>query len=613
MSYTALYRKYRPSTFNEVAGQKHIVTTLTNALAQNRLAHAYLFSGPSGNGKTSIAKLFAKAINCESDTEIICDKCHNCISTKNGSHPDIIEIDAASNNGVEEIRSLIEKVKYAPLNGKYKVYIIDEVHMLSLGAFNALLKTLEEPPAHIVFILATTEPHKIIPTIISRCQRYDFTRVKEEDIFNNIVSILKQENITYEDDAIKLISTLADGGVRESLSILEQSIAYSGNELKVDDIRRIYGIVTKEEKLQLINLMLEKDMESTLNMLNEISDQGNNLERLNIDLINMLKESVIYGFAPTADLLVNLSETEVKSILDVVSTSQLLEMIDILMEIDSAKKSISDLHAYLELGLIKIINIISLSNLSITNNVNTDSHQNERVQAKTEQKPIINEVKTETIKEEINVETVKEVEPLIEKIVVEEKPNVVKVEEEKVVEEEKEPIEVKPVTINDEIKIDTELLLSLLTHANKDKRIEIESSWPTLQSHGGDVKFAKYVAQLKDSKLIAVGDNYALISVDNNMFANNINSLENQALLSEFILKRINQELRIFAITHENTPKLINDFRVRMANNTLPSKVEVKIIKNEKEVVKIETLEDKATNLFGEGGFIIEEWFNDLS
>ena len=190
MSYTALYRKYRPSTFEEVVGQKHIVRTLNNALNRNRLAHAYLFSGPSGNGKTSIAKLFAKAINCTSETEVICDQCENCLNTKANTHPDIIEIDAASNNGVDEIRSLIEKVKYAPLTGKYKVYIIDEVHMLSIGAFNALLKTLEEPPGHVIFILATTEPHKVIPTIISRTQRYDFTRVSEEDIQYNIERVL---------------------------------------------------------------------------------------------------------------------------------------------------------------------------------------------------------------------------------------------------------------------------------------------------------------------------------------------------------------------------------------------------------------------------------------
>lgn len=619
MSYTALYRKYRPSTFEEVAGQRHIVTTLTNALSQNRLAHAYLFSGPSGNGKTSIAKLFAKAINCESDTDVICDQCQNCISTKEGSHPDIIEIDAASNNGVDEIRSLIEKVKYAPLNGKYKVYIIDEVHMLSLGAFNALLKTLEEPPAHVVFILATTEPHKIIPTIISRCQRYDFTRVKEEDIFNNMINILQAENITYEDSAIELIATLADGGVRESLSILEQSIAYSIDELKVEDIRRIYGIVTKEEKLELLDLIIKQDMESTLNNLNAISDQGNNLERLNLDLIKILKECVIYGYSNAETLLTIVDKDEAKHILEAVNPSKILSMIDILMEIDSYKKSISDLHAYLELGFIKLINLVNQGEKAVTVVEESPVNSQPKVinSGKVTPKEVINNnisvsnqqtVDNPVIKSPNMAETIKTEVPsnTVEKVL---KPKVEQAgKEEPIVDQApKVSVPIKPITITQDVVIDTELLLSLLTFANKEKRLNLENKWSLLEQHSGDVKFAKFVNQLKDSKLIAVGENYALISVSNNMFANNINGLENQAQLSHYVKQRIQEELRVYAITHDDVPKLINDFRKRSMSKTLPTEVKVEIIQMELNEEKIVTLEDQATEIFGENGFIIEE------
>lgn len=219
MSYKALYRTYRPQTFEDVAGQSHVTITLQNAIKENRIAHAYLFAGPRGTGKTTIAKIFAKAINCMGENPP-CNECSNCKEITLGDHPDVIEIDAASNNGVNEVRELIDKVKYAPINAKYKVYIIDEVHMMTPEAFNALLKTLEEPPAHIVFILATTEPHKILPTIISRCQRFDFQRVDENDIITRLKYVLEEEKVDYEEEALAIISKLADGGMRDALSIL---------------------------------------------------------------------------------------------------------------------------------------------------------------------------------------------------------------------------------------------------------------------------------------------------------------------------------------------------------------------------------------------------------
>ena len=226
MAYQALYRKYRPSNFDEVVGQTHIIQTLKNAIVQNRIAHAYLFCGPRGTGKTSIAKIFAKTLNCTNSQDAPCGICENCKMAANGSHPDIIEIDAASNNGVDEVRNLIDKVKYAPMQGKYKIYIIDEVHMMTSGAFNALLKTIEEPPAHVIFIFATTEPNKVLPTIISRCQRFDFNKVSVNDIKYRLSVVCKNEGIEIDQDGLTLIAQLADGGMRDALSILDQCVAY---------------------------------------------------------------------------------------------------------------------------------------------------------------------------------------------------------------------------------------------------------------------------------------------------------------------------------------------------------------------------------------------------
>lgn len=252
MSYKALYRTYRPSSFEEVVGQQHIVTTLKNAVKQNKIAHAYLFCGPRGTGKTTIAKLLAKAVNCEDQQNAPCNQCRSCLAIQQGNHPDIVEIDAASNNGVDEVRELIEKVKYAPLEGRYKVYIIDEVHMMSSGAFNALLKTLEEPPSHVIFILATTEPQKVLPTIISRCQRYDFSKVGQNEIITRVRCVLEQEHIECEDEALRLVAQLADGGMRDALSIMDQCIAYAQNHITAAHVNEIYGITTVSEKIEML-------------------------------------------------------------------------------------------------------------------------------------------------------------------------------------------------------------------------------------------------------------------------------------------------------------------------------------------------------------------------
>ncbi|MBQ5444719.1 MAG: DNA polymerase III subunit gamma/tau, partial [Erysipelotrichaceae bacterium] len=244
MAYQVLYRTYRPAKFSEVVGQEYIIKTLVNAIRNKKIAHAYLFAGPRGTGKTTIAKLFAKAINCDHFQGESCDNCPNCRAYLEGNHPDIIELDAASNNGVENVREIIEQVPYAPLLGKYKVYIIDEVHMLSASAFNALLKTLEEPPAHVIFILATTDPQKVIPTVLSRCQRYNFSKISTYEIKKRTCEILKAENIPYEEKAVEEIARMAEGGMRDALSILEQCLAYSPDSLKLEDVEQIFGLTS---------------------------------------------------------------------------------------------------------------------------------------------------------------------------------------------------------------------------------------------------------------------------------------------------------------------------------------------------------------------------------
>lgn len=522
--YQSLYRKYRPSSFDEVMGQKVIVQTLKNSIKNNRISHAYLFTGPRGTGKTSIAKILAKTINCSNLNNLLpCNECSSCIQINNKQSIDIMEIDAASNNGVDEIREINNKVNLVPSVGKYKVYIIDEVHMLTTGAFNALLKTLEEPPAHIIFILATTEPHKIPATILSRCQRFDFKKLNKEEIAERIKQIIKLENISIKEEAINEIANLSDGGMRDALSMLDQAIAYAENEITIEDIHEINGTITKFEIASLVEKIVNNEINEIFKIIDNFDLKGKDFVKLTEEMISFFRDLLLNMVVPNYFENSNYDIEMYDNICKNLNKNKLLTYIEEFNNTILSMKNSNNPKIIFELLIIKITDIKQSSNQNVKEEHNNVSNQN------------INQENTKKIeeKQEIPLET--------------KQKSIVTNDTEKVIEE------IKKIRVN-----------NALCNLNKNEALEIKNKISSLMPLMMNDKYSEIYSIILDGKLAAFGNNILIFVYDSIRSTLEFNLKIKE--VDELVRKNINESYKTIAIDNDNWNVVKKDY-VKNKNN----------------------------------------------
>lgn len=579
MAYQALYRKYRPTNFDEVVGQTHIIQTLKNAIVQNRIAHAYLFCGPRGTGKTSIAKIFAKTLNCTNSQDAPCGVCENCKMAANGSHPDIIEIDAASNNGVDEVRNLIDKVKYAPMQGKFKIYIIDEVHMMTSGAFNALLKTIEEPPAHVIFIFATTEPNKVLPTIISRCQRFDFNKVSMHDIKYRLSVVCKNEGIEIDENGLTLIAQLADGGMRDALSILDQCVAYCSSHIDVNDIRKIYGVVTSEDIGKLFYSVYKKDVDSFVKDIQKYSDMGMDIKRLTADFIHMLKDSLILDYSENSTLVSDMNKDMIRKFFKLAPVNFRIKCMEELMDTYNKYTYASNALDYLEASLLKIS---SYSYESKTHIIDSDHNDFKEVE------------------EEENYETsyddTSDNSDIIEKNT-QKDDNKGALEKSEISDVSRETLKQSENT-NNKIILNDEFVIQLLVGATKMERSIDTNKFNNIGQFISSLEFGKYAATLRNSSIMASGSNYIVVCVSSEIFAKQINEFELNYGYEDFMEVLLGKAKKVFALDKTQQSRVLDEFKERMISGNLPEPYQVRLKRKDAESENNMSIEDHMKSLF---------------
>lgn len=531
--YQALYRKYRPSNFDEVVGQKVIVKTLKNAIKYDRLSHAYLFCGPRGTGKTSIAKILAKTINCTNLQDYLpCNECENCLQYNNKQSVDIIEIDAASNNGVDEIRELRDKVGLVPSFGKYKIYIIDEVHMLTTSAFNALLKTLEEPPKHVIFILATTEPFKIPITILSRCQRFDFKKISVDDIVSRLRAIADAENIKIKDEILKEIAILSDGGMRDSINLLDQVNAYVGGEKEVayEDVHDVNGTLKPEELYDFICKIKNNDLKDALLLSDSYNDIGKNMTKVLEELISFFRNILIAKVVPDY-LNDNIYFDFYKKIASSYTVEQINDIMKLMnnslydMRISNNPKVLFDL-LVLNIAEISKEKTVPIEQEKVEQKIN---YNNENV----EQKINYNYNKEENAKEN----SISNVQNRAQKKIV------VKIDDENT----KKWEEKKNIRIGNTLACYNRLLLT-----------EVREKLPEVRNYILDINYNFVASLVVDGTLKAAGGDYLVFVYNNvhdaNLFNDNIDKIE---LLFEILY---NKKYKVIATSIDEWEKIRDDF-----------------------------------------------------
>ena len=545
MSYLALYRKYRPQTFEEVVGQQYVTKILKNTIDRNMTSHAYLFSGPRGTGKTTIAKLIAKLLNCESPiNDIPCEKCPSCIAFNEKNHPDIIEMDAASNNGVDEIREIRDKVTLMPSISKYKVYIIDEVHMLSIGAFNALLKTLEEPPQHVIFILATTELYKVPATIISRCQCFNFEKISEEDIVKKLKYIVEKENIKVEEEVLNLIAKYSDGGLRDAINLLDKLTCCSTN-ITIDDFYEIKGIVKEEELFDIVSALVNGNTKEALEKLDYLGKKGKNLILFATELIEYLKNMLISNNTYGLD------------------KDKIFEMIDILNDTVNNMKNSCYQKVLLEVAFLKVENL--LKNIEIVDN-EEKAVKKEKLQEKPKEKQ----------KEDIN-------------------NNVEKENEIEANKSNEQIFEINKIRINNALAL-----------ANKNLLEDLKICWVNLSDYLYNKEFGSVVSFLIDGNVRVVGEKDVIISFKYDSTLEN--ALLNISKIESLIYLIVNKNYKVSVVLDDEWEQIKNKFILDKKNGITYTYKEEFVLEKTQENEKYDKIESKeapeslkdAVDLFGQ-------------